>query len=89
MVTKGPPLKALNARFFSEMVENNSHIKPQQTTPTQKCMPWKLLKYPFFFLILDKNWLYLFIYFVINSTLTCHQGSSEFRTEIFPIKGLQ
>ena len=43
----------------------------------------------FFFLILDKNWLYLFIYFVINSTLTCHQGSSEFRTEIFPIKGLQ
>ena len=39
MVTRDLPFKALNARFFSEMVENNSHIKPQQTTPSQKSIP--------------------------------------------------
>ena len=89
MVTQVLPLKALNARFFSEMVEKNSTSNLSKPLPHKNaCLEnyWNIL---FFFLILDKNWLYLFIYFVINSTLTCHQGSSEFRTEIFPIKGLQ
>ena len=75
MATKDLPIKVLNARDFSEMVEDNSHIQPQQTTPKQKCMPYEGsilmskngLKTTETFLFYLRQELIIFVY------LFCHQ----------------